>query len=138
MKNYKLIRKVMIIVIAIAVFVTALAIILKLNENKHIDSDLPQSLTDEISRAKLFVLDWFNELSNDKKCNVFLNELNIENGKYTLTFAKNRIRATYPKGERFFKCEEIKKVEFLIIDGVIRGRFSYGKNGEYMFRIGKG
>jgi len=99
------------------------------------NDEITPELSDEFDRARWFIIDWYSELENNGRCQVFLNEIQLDNGKYSLTVANNRIRAVYPKGERFFKLDLVKQVEFFEINGVLRCRFSYGKNGEYMFRI---
>ena len=99
------------------------------------DDELTSDLADEFARARFFIVDWYSELKSTGKCAVFLNELRFEKGLYTLTVERNRIRAVYPRGERSFKLEFITHVEFFEVNGVLRCRFSYGRAGEYLFRI---
>ena len=73
----------------------------------EVDSDeITDELSDEFSRIRWFITDWYSELNAKSKCQVYLNELRFENGRYTLTTANDRIRAVYPRGERFFKLEK--------------------------------
>ena len=92
---------------------------------------------DEITRAKHFVSDWYQEISGNENgvCSVYLNELRFGKNEYTLTYAGNRLRAVYPRGERFFKLENIRKVEFFSVDEKVRCRFYYGETGEYTFSV---
>lgn len=97
--------------------------------------EITPELSDEFGRGRWFIIDWYNDLKVNGRCQVFLNELQFANGQYSLTVANNRIRAVYPKGERYFKLDLVTQIEFFEVNGVLRCRFSYGKNGEYMFRI---
>lgn len=105
-----------------------------LNSTRRSD-ELTDDLTDEFSRARWFIVDWYNEVQDKGMCTVFLNELSFNGGKFTLTFSRDRIRAVFPKGERFFKLYLIKNIEFFEVNDVLRCRFTYGKSGEYMFRV---
>ena len=125
---------VVLIILLIVIGVVAFAVM------SHISNDLKNDevsseLADEFDRARWFIIDWYDELKNSGRCQVFLNELQFDSGKYSLTVANNRIRAVYPKGERFFKLDLVTQIEFFEVNGVLRCRFSYGRNGEYMFRI---
>lgn len=131
MKSKNIVFVISIIIVA-AIAATMICVYFFSNRQNGKNSE---SVQDELSRAKLFIQDWYKELSDKKGCSIYLNELSFQNGTYTLTFAQNRIRAVYPRGERFFKLEHITKVEFFEIDNVLRCRFSYGENDEYMFRI---
>ena len=126
-----------IVIVAIAVvgIIAATAIVKGVKASNNNPDTLSSELTDEFSRAKYFITDWYDELSANRKCNVYLNELSFQNGQYTLTYADKRMRAIYPKGERFFKLDYVTKIEFFQVDNVLRCRFSYGENGEYMFKI---
>ena len=62
-------------------------------------------------------------------------QLRFGKNEYTLTYAGNRLRAVYPRGERFFKLENIRKVEFFSVDEKVRCRFYYGETGEYTFSV---
>lgn len=94
-------------------------------------------ITDEISRVRNFVSDWYAELSagENGECEVYLNELRFRGGTYTLSSAGGRIRAVYPRGERFFKFDYIRSVEFFEISGKVRCRVYYGQTGEYTFAV---
>lgn len=94
-------------------------------------------ITDEISRVRNFVSDWYAELSagENGECEVYLNELRFRGGTYTLSSAGGRIRAVYPRGERFFKFDYIRSVEFFEISGKVRCRVYYGETGEYTFTV---
>ena len=106
-----------------------------MNKEQKADDTISSDLSDEFSRVRWFITDWYNELNATGKCQVYLNELQFENGKYTLTVANDRVRAVYPRGERFFKLEQVTKIEFFEVSGNLRCRLSYGKSGEYMFKI---
>ena len=126
----------LIILIAILIVGGTVAFILLRNIDSEQKSDeITDELKDEFSRAQYFITDWYNELVAHGKCQVYLNELRFEDGKYTLTTAKNRIRAVYPRGERYFKLEQITKIEFFEVNSTLRCRLSYGINGEYMFKV---
>ena len=126
----------LIILVALLIVAGVVAFILLRNIDSEQKSDeITDELRDEFSRAQYFITDWYNELSAKGKCQVYLNELRFEDGKYTLTTAKNRIRAVYPRGERFFKLEQITKIEFFEVNSTLRCRLSYGINGEYMFKV---
>ena len=99
------------------------------------NDEITDELSDEFTRIKWFITDWYNELKASGKCGVYLNELRFESGKYTLTFANGRIRAVYPRGERFFKLEQVNKIEFFTTNDILRCRLCYGGSGEYLFRI---
>ena len=94
-------------------------------------------ITDELNRTKHFVSDWYLEISNSDTgdCSVYLNEIRFGNNEYALTFAAGRLRAVYPRGERFFKFEYISKAEFFEVDGKVRCRLYYGRTGEYTFTV---
>lgn len=94
-------------------------------------------ITDEISRTRHFVSDWYAELSagENGECEVYLNELRFRGGTYTLSAAGGRLRAVYPRGERFFKFDYIRSVEFFEVSGKVRCRVYYGQNGEYIFTV---
>ena len=126
----------LIILIAILIVGGTVAFILLRNIDSEQKSDeITDELKDEFSRAQYFITDWYNELAARGNCQVYLNELRFEDGKYTLTTAKNRIRAVYPRGERYFKLEQITKIEFFEVNSTLRCRLSYGINGEYMFKV---
>ena len=133
-------RKPSIIAITALLLVAAVAIggalIFRKEYGQPPESDeITDELSDEFSRIRWFITDWYNELKSTGKCMTYLNELRFDNGKYTLTYANGRIRAVYPRGERFFKLENVKKIEFLETHNVLRCRLYYGSSGEYLFRI---
>lgn len=122
-----------IIIITIVIAITSPLII---NKYFTMDNDeITAELADEFTRTKWFIIDWYNELKETGKYEVYLNEIRFQNGKYTLTVAQNKIRAVYPKGERYFKLEFIKQIEFFEVGGVLRCRLFYGSRGEYLIRI---
>lgn len=92
-------------------------------------------ITDEILRVRHFVSDWYAEISELSigECKVHFNELRFEGSNYTVSTANRRLRAVYPRGERFFKFDYIDSVEFFKIDGKVRCRVYYGQTGEYTF-----
>lgn len=102
------------------------------SENKVIDNT-----GDEISRAKYFIKDWYNELSTSyfSSLQVYYNELRFNQGAYTLTVARDRIRAVYPRGVRYFQLNYIRYIEFYSIDGILQCRFYYNETGEYEFKL---
>lgn len=133
--NKKIIPLIILLVFIVACGVVAFVLIRNLDVSQKADELTPE-LTDEFSRARCFIEDWINELNNGRTLQVYINELRFIEGNYSLTIAKNRIRAVYPRGERFFKLEKITNIEFFEVDSFLRCRFSYGNSGEYMFRVG--
>lgn len=129
------------IIITIALTVACVTIVLAGQwAERALDEFTPQEMneiTDELNRTKHFVLDWYAEISSGGKnsCVVYLNELRFGNNEYSLTFAGKRLRAVYPRGERFFKLEYVDKVEFFEVDGKVRCRLYYGRTGEYTFTV---
>ena len=106
------------------------------NEPNDTEYD-PQIISDELTRAKHFIGDWYDELTAKyKSCDVFYNELRFNNGAYTLTVAGDRIRAVYPRGERFFKLEHIRYLEFYKENGKLLCRLYFYDTGEFVFKIG--
>lgn len=93
-------------------------------------------VTDEITRTKHFISDWYDELyaNTGVEPRVFLNELRFDSA-YTLTYAAKRLRAVYPRGDRFFKLQYIDVIEFFTVDNKIRCRLYYGKDGEFTFSL---
>ena len=129
------------IIIAVVVSI-ACAIILTVgylvnNPPEEFSDEEMAEITDEISRTRHFVSDWYAELSagENGECDVYLNELRFRGGTYSLSCAGERIRAVYPRGERFFKLEYIERLEFFEIEGKLRCRVYYGKSGEYTFTV---
>lgn len=91
---------------------------------------------EEINSLKLFIKDWYDEISSNRnEVEVYYNELRFESGKYTLTIASNRIRAVYPRGERFFKLQYIKYLEFYSQNSRLLCRLYYGEKGEFVFKV---
>lgn len=91
---------------------------------------------DEISRAKFFIKDWYDELS--VRCGepeVYFNELRFRGGTYALTVAADRVRAVYPRGERFFRLEHITYIEFYKENGKLLCRLYYHETGEFVFKL---
>ena len=132
-------KSVILIIILIMILIAAAGIATLLFQKyvasrQSIDEITPE-LTDEFSRARWFIVDWYDELKTTSDLQVYMNELRFEDGTYTLTVAKDRIRAVYPRGERFFKLELIKKIEFFEVDGYLRCRLYYGESGQYSFRV---
>lgn len=131
-----------IIIIAAAVAVACAGILIAgYFANKALDDEYTtkemDEVMDEIIRTKHFVSDWYSEISSGENgtCAVYLNEIRFGNNEYSLTFAGERLRAVYPRGERFFKLEYIEKIEFFEVDGKVRCRFYYGSSGEYTFTV---
>lgn len=129
------------IIIAISVAIACAAILVIGHFiSRSFDEFTPQEMadiTDEITRTRHFVSDWYAELSQSGKgdCKVYLNELHFEIENYSLAVANGRLRAVYPRGERFFKFEHIRRLEFFEIDGKVRCRVYYGQTGEYTFTV---
>ena len=121
------------VILLIAAAAITAALLFRREYGKLVDDEVTEELTDEFARIRDFIADWHAELKSSGKCGVFLNELRI--GKYTLTYASGRIRAVYPRGERFFKLEQVTKIEFFETDGALRCRLYYGKSGEYLIKI---
>ena len=130
-KKVSLITTTAILLIAAAAITAAL--LFRNEYGKLVDDEVTEELTDEFTRTRDFIFDWYAELKSSSKCGVYLNELRID--KYTLTYASGRIRAVYPRGERFFKLEQITKIEFFETNGTLRCRFFFGQSGEYLVRI---
>ncbi len=124
---------VIVIILLIAAAAITAALLFRNEYGRLVDDEVTEELTDEFVRTRDFIADWYAELKSAGKCGVFLNELRID--KFTLTYASGRIRAVYPRGERFFKLEQITKIEFFETDGILRCRLYYGKSGEYLVRI---
>lgn len=126
----------LIVLLVVVVCASVILTVIVFNNNKNDRADeITDELADEFSRIRWFITDWYNEIEHYGSCRVYLNEIQIDGGHYTLTYAQNRIRAVYPRGERFFKIELITKIEFFEVNGILRCRLSYGKTGEYMFII---
>lgn len=107
-----------------------------IQRNSVNDSELINAYADEISRAKFFIKDWYAEISGVAKSEqVYHNELRFDGGNYTLTVADKRIRAVYPRGERYFKLEYISYIEFFETSGKLQCRLYYEQNGEYTFTL---
>ena len=131
-----------ILIITVALIVACAGILIAgYFANKALDDEFTpkemDEVMDEITRTKHFVSDWYLEMSSGENgaCAVYLNELRFGNNEYTLTFAGSRLRAVYPRGERFFKLEYIEKVEFFEVDGKVRCRLYYGSSGEFTFTV---
>ncbi len=91
---------------------------------------------DEIKRAKDFVSDWYNEITESgDSIVVYLNELKQSGSGYTMTYFDGRIRAVYERGDRFFKLYVINKVEFFEVTGKTRCRFYYFNGEEFTFSL---
>ena len=129
------------IIIIVAALIVACAGILVIGHfvSKSLDDEFSpkemDEIMDEITRVKHFASDWYAEISPAGNCSVYLNEIRFGNNEYTLTFAGKRLRAVYPRGERFFKLEYIEKVEFFEVDGKVRCRIYYGRSGQYTFSV---
>lgn len=128
-----------IIFIAIIVLLTAVSIFFigkYIQRNSTNDSELINAYADEISRTKFFIKDWYDEISGvSKNEQVYHNELRFDGGNYTLTVADKRIRAVFPRGERYFKLEYITYIEFFETSGKLQCRLYYEQNGEYTFTL---
>lgn len=91
---------------------------------------------DEISRAKYFIIDWYEEISSLYETpQIYFNEIRFDQGNYTLTVAADRIRAVYPRGARFFQLRYITYIEFFTEDEHINCRFYYLESDELVFTI---
>lgn len=100
------------------------------------EATIAELYDEEINNLKLFIKDWYDEISYSRTdAEVFYNELRFENGKYTLTIASNRIRAVYPRGERFFKLQYIRYIEFYKENGRLLCRLYYSEKGEFVFKL---
>lgn len=132
------IKRIIIFVVILAILTTGV-ILLSLHLKRLVEghsSEEQVEMTDELKRAKHFISDWYVELSEDgNSCVVYFNELRINNGQFTLTYAGKRIRAVYPRGERFFKFYLIDKLEFFETGGKIRCRLYYWGDSEYTFAL---
>ena len=140
-KEKKKIGAKQLIIIAVVVAI-ACAIILTVgyfvnNPPEEFSDEEMAEITDEISRTRHFVSDWYAELlaGENGECDVYLNELRFRGGTYTLSSAGGRLRAVYPRGERFFKFDYIRSVEFFEVSGKVRCRVYYGQSGEYIFTV---
>lgn len=91
---------------------------------------------EEIDDFKLFICDWYAELSEKfGEAEIYKNEIRFGGGKYPLTVSANRIRAVFPRGERFFRLKNITHAEFSKENGRVLCRIYYGNGGEFVFRI---
>ena len=100
------------------------------------EDDYIEKYADEISRVKYFIKDWYDELYPSKEhFEVYINELRFDNGIFSLTVANDRIRAVYPRGERYFQLQYITYIDFTERNGHLQCRLYYGKTGEYLFKI---
>ena len=124
-----------IVILLIAVAAITAALLFRREYGGDHNDEITAELTDEFARTRDFIADWYAELKNQGKCSVYLNELQFSGGKYALTYASGRIRAVYPRGERFFKLEQITKIEFFETNSILRCRLYYGKSGEYLIKI---
>ena len=122
-------------IVVSAIFIVC--IVLSLHDESSDTEYNPHIISDELTRAKHFIGDWYDELmAKYKSCDVFYNELRFNNGAYTLTVAADRIRAVYPRGERFFKLEYIRYLEFYKENGNLLCRLYFYETGEFVFKIG--
>ena len=96
---------------------------------------MEQAAGDELSRVKYFIKDWYDECSAYGEVKVYYNELRFQAGTYTLTVAADRIRAVYPRGERFFQMEYVSYLEFYMENGHLICKLYYLETGEYVFRL---
>ncbi|MCR5694351.1 MAG: hypothetical protein K6G89_05200 [Clostridia bacterium] len=95
-----------------------------------------QSCQEEIDNLKNFVNDWYYEMSSaNGKASVYKNEIRFDDGRFVLTVSANRIRAVYPRGERFFRLNNINYVEFYEENNRVLCRIFYGNGGEFVFRV---
>lgn len=136
-KKQHLVKSLLFAIIILAL-VTSNAITLKLYLDEKItnDSSVIQDTADELSRVKFFIKDWFDDLtSRYGEPSVFHNELRFQGGKYPLTISGDRIRAVYPRGERYFQMEYVSYIEFYIESGHIICKMYYLDTGEYVLRL---
>lgn len=99
-------------------------------------NNVTEKTEDELSRAKYFILDWYDELQPDYgNAKVYKNELQFQEGNYILTVAKDRIRAVYPRGDRYFQLEFISYIEFTDNSGTLSCQMHSLKMGETSFNI---
>ncbi len=128
--------------IIIAFFFVALvasnAVTLKLYLEKSYpdNTGVEEAAGDELSRVKFFIKDWYDELSAlYGEPEIFRNELRFLVGKYPLTVAADRVRAVYPRGERYFQLEYVSYLEFYKDNGHLVCKLYYLDTGEYLFRL---
>jgi len=107
-----------------------------LNSGKTDEKELIDNTGDELSRAKFFIKDWYDEIHEIYGASkVYHNELRFCEDKYTLTVAGHRIRAVYPRGVRFFQMDYITYIEFFEDNGNLQCRMYYNETGEIVFRL---
>ena len=129
-------RLLLISLVCVFAFTTLLLAIPQLTISSKTEDAVIKETGDEISRAKFFIKDWYDELS--VRCGepeVYFNELRFQGGAYTLTVASDRVRAVYPRGERFFQLEHITYIEFYKENGSLLCRLYYHETGEYIFKL---
>ena len=131
--------KSILLVVFIGVLLISNAITLKLYiDTFNVNFDKLTKITnDEISEVQFFIKDWYDELRDQRhgSVQVFFNELRFKEGTYTLTVAADKIRATFPRGERYFSFRHVNYVEFYEDGERILCRVYYGNKGEYVFKV---
>ena len=130
-------KKVLLLLLIISIITNSVLIILLLSKGKNQnEEDYYSACQEEINDFKLFVCDWYAELlSRGEKADVYKNEIRFRGGQYPLTVSENRLRAVFPRGERFFRLHYITYAEFYEENGRILCRMFYGNGGEFVFRV---
>ncbi len=124
-------------IIVLLLITNAVTLGLYLNEKYAVnEEDYFAECQAEIDDFKLFICDWYAELSEKNgEAEIYKNEIRFKGGKYPLTVSANRIRAVFPRGERFFRLKNITHAEFSNENGRTLCRIYYGNGGEFVFRI---
>ena len=136
---YKKDKRITVLIVLLIVLLISNAITLKLFLDEKYSAtveDYEQAWENELENVRYFICDWYAEISLiTSDVNVYKNEIQFGNGKYILTVSQNRIRAVFPRGERFFRFNTITYVEFYTENNRHLCRLFYGKGGEFVFRI---
>ena len=136
MKNHKATKTHIIGLVLIVLLIISNAITLKLYLDTFVENVSQDQYDDEINRVNYFIQDWYDELtSSHGVAKVYRNEIRFENGQYTLTVAKDRIRAVYPRGIRFFQLKYITYIEFLEDENGLNCKLYYGETETTTFKL---
>ncbi|MFA5220048.1 MAG: hypothetical protein WC424_03055 [Bacilli bacterium] len=126
-------RDIIIIIFIVAVTVLIITFINKMFEAREPDTEV---INEEIINVRSFILHWYQEFDEEEVASVSRNELSFDSGKYSLTFAVNRLRAVFPDEKAIFIVfNHVEYLEFYQNDGEILCVISYINSGRYTFNV---
>jgi hypothetical protein len=100
------------------------------------EEEYNKACQEEVDSIRYYICDWYAEINHiTNTVEVFNNEIRFDGGKYPLTVSENRLRAVFPRGERFFRMNYITHAEFYKDNSHILCRIFYSKGGEFVFRV---